>query len=370
MLKNHISEAITALQQSPKPVKAFVALDGYIDRIQKVVASTNAANERQYYHSLDAFGKQIQRTAGMSSQMEIVSEVIKLGGNAPIMAEALATLDIPNRCLGTFGATTIHSVFQVMHEDVHLVSIGDAATTNALEFDDGKLMLSEVAVFEQINWSYIKEKIGIDHLVKWCQEVDLIALVDWTNLPYSTSVWRGLLEEVIIPNQIEATVFFDLCDPKKKTDKQILEVLNLINAYGDQKNLNVVLGLNENEAIQVYACLKRAISKAVLHEDLAKKCQYIFDNMHLHSLVVHPIDSCYLVQQQQSFYLRGKLVEQPKISTGGGDNFNAGFCYGLLNDLSPEGKMLTAMATSGAYVQNGASPSKEVLIDYLKTFQN
>lgn len=165
---------------------------------------------------------------------------------------------------------------------------------------------------------------------------------------------------------MKAKVFFDLCDPKKKTDDQITEVLELIGDFGN--HTDAILGLNENEAIQIYECLKRVKADKQKHNNLAEKCQYIFDAMNIHSLLVHPIDGCYLIQQQQSIYLKGKVVAKPKISTGGGDNFNAGFCYGLLNGMSLEASMLTAMATSGAYVQYGESPSKETLIDYLKIF--
>jgi len=85
-------------------------------------------------------------------------------------------------------------------------------------------------------------------------------------------------------------------------------------------------------------------------------------------LLIHPIDSCYLFQDGNQFYLKGHVVAKPKITTGGGDNFNAGFCYGLLNSLSPEACMLTAMATSGAYVMYGESPTRASLINYIKTF--
>ncbi|MEM1326894.1 MAG: carbohydrate kinase family protein [Bacteroidota bacterium] len=366
-MEKYINEAIAALQADQKEIKVFVALDGYIDKIQKVVARTPASNEREYFHSLATFGQQIQQSAGRSSQMEIVSEVVKFGGNAPIMAEALAALGIPNYCIGTFGEAAIDSVFQAMHDDVELVSLGDAATTNALEFDDGKLMLSEVVAFKKIDWAFLKSKVGLDRLTKWIQEVDLIALVDWMNLPHATVIWNGILEEIIIPNQLKTPIFFDLCDPKKKTDEQILEVLQLISRYNEYTS--ATLGLNENEAIQIYDGLKRANGETQIQTELMDKCQYIFQAMNLDTLVVHPINGCYLIQRHQAIYVPGKVVTKPKISTGGGDNFNAGFCYGLLYDLSSEAAMLIGIATSGAYVQNGQSPSKDQLIDYLKTFR-
>lgn len=367
-MEKHIQEAIALLRTASKPINAFVALDGYIDKIQKVVAHTDASNQRYYFESLDAFGEQIQQAAGKSTQLEIVSEVIKLGGNAPIMAQALASLGIPNYCLGTFGDPIIDPLFQAMDDQVQLLSVGESATTNALEFDDGKLMLSELSVFEQIDWTYIKTKIGLARLVDICKDADLIALVDWTNLPHSTAIWRGVLHDIIIPYNLKTTVFFDLCDPKKKTDAQIVEVLDLISEFGQYTTTR--LGLNENEAVQVYHCLKRTKGNKQMNDDLMAQCQYIFEQMTIHSLIVHPIDGCYLIQENESIYLKGKLVAKPKISTGGGDNFNAGFCYGLLYGMSPKATMLTAMATSGAYVQHGESPSKKTLINHLKTFTN
>jgi sugar/nucleoside kinase (ribokinase family) len=66
----------------------------------------------------------------------------------------------------------------------------------------------------------------------------------------------------------------------------------------------------------------------------------------------------------------GRYVKEPRISTGGGDNFNAGFCLGLLIGLSMEESMITAMANSGAYVQNGKSPSMNDLITYITQWQS
>ena len=75
-------------------------------------------------------------------------------------------------------------------------------------------------------------------------------------------------------------------------------------------------------------------------------------------------------QRENHYHLSGQLIEQPQVSTGGGDNFNAGFCFGLLNDFSVEESMILAMATSGAYVQNGNSPDQKSLMKYLSDWQS
>ena len=64
-------------------------------------------------------------------------------------------------------------------------------------------------------------------------------------------------------------------------------------------------------------------------------------------------------------YAKGRIVENPLISTGGGDNFNAGFCLALMAGCYPEECMMMAMATSGAYVEQGKSPDLNDIENYL-----
>ncbi len=51
--------------------------------------------------------------------------------------------------------------------------------------------------------------------------------------------------------------------------------------------------------------------------------------------------------------------------TGGGDNFNAGFCYAQLNKLDLYQSLLVANAVSGYYVKTGISLNAEQLKDFL-----
>ena len=49
------------------------------------------------------------------------------------------------------------------------------------------------------------------------------------------------------------------------------------------------------------------------------------------------------------------FVSDPKISTGAGDNFNAGFCAAQLLELDLESSVILANAVSGYYVRTGTS---------------
>lgn len=59
-------------------------------------------------------------------------------------------------------------------------------------------------------------------------------------------------------------------------------------------------------------------------------------------------------------------IDDSLISTGGGDNFNAGFCLGLLMQLSLPDSLTVGMATSSYYVKYGKSPEIEDLIEYME----
>jgi sugar/nucleoside kinase (ribokinase family) len=61
----------------------------------------------------------------------------------------------------------------------------------------------------------------------------------------------------------------------------------------------------------------------------------------------------------------GPFCEKPRLTTGAGDNFNAGYVLGLLLGLEPEEALLTGMATSGFYVRNAKSPDFAELVGFI-----
>jgi hypothetical protein len=159
--------------------------------------------------------------------------------------------------------------------------------------------------------------------------------------------------------------FFDLADPSKKSDSQIEKVLAVIGAYRPYGQ--VTLGVNENEAHKLYEALQRQGKFSFMHNTLEERGQQVAAQLSIDRLLVHPIDRCYsFAPDQPPVCLPGRKVTQPKVATGGGDNFNAGFYFGELHGFTLEQSMLAAMATSGAYVQNGQSPDKNELKNYLK----
>ncbi|MCK5210962.1 MAG: hypothetical protein KAQ79_23190 [Cyclobacteriaceae bacterium] len=342
----------------------FVGLDGYIDFIQRAVKSQNEEGP-EYFATIEDFAQHIGKAAGKSAQIELVTQETKLGGNAPIMAHALGSLGFKTTCIGNFGKESIDHVFQDIHENVELLSVGNSATTNALEFHDGKIILSEVGPFKGLDWEYLKKEAGFETLTSKINLSSLVALVDWCNLPFSTNIWEGILNEIMpSANQSNRHFFFDIADPSRRSDKEIQEALEVIGGYNTFGK--VTLGLNENETEKLYSCLNR-INQTSEEESISliEKGNYIYKNINVWNLLIHPTDRAISINNSGVSEITGRFVKHPKISTGGGDNFNAGYCLGQLSGLDIESSMITGIANSGAYVQNGKSSSMTDLKEYL-----
>jgi sugar/nucleoside kinase (ribokinase family) len=84
-------------------------------------------------------------------------------------------------------------------------------------------------------------------------------------------------------------------------------------------------------------------------------------------VVIHPRRGAAAATEHHSAKFAGPFVQQPKISTGAGDHFNAGFCLGDVLGLSLEGSLCAGCATSGHYVRTAQSPTILQLADFIAT---
>jgi sugar/nucleoside kinase (ribokinase family) len=91
----------------------------------------------------------------------------------------------------------------------------------------------------------------------------------------------------------------------------------------------------------------------------------IFNAINLTSLAIHAVDHAFGISKTDRCILPGLFIKNPKVSTGGGDNFNCGFCFGQLLGRSIKQSLMLGNAMSSFYVKNGYSPSLEELLAYL-----
>ncbi len=358
---NELVQKLREESRSGISKRIFVGFDGFEDKIQRVVKSGDDDNV-QYFKTIDAFSASTAKAAGKSSQFQLLTTVQKLGGNAPIMAHSLACLGIDNTCMASLGYPDLRPVFKSLHKRVKAISVCDPGETNALEFNDGKLILSEMSAFKSFNWEALKKNPGNETISREFESSELIALVDWSNLAHCTNIWKGILDDILPSMKSKKKFFFDIADPGRKSAGEVKEVIEVISGYS--KFGDVILGINENEANKLFELLTGQEAEV---SDLEETGRLLYEEMDIFGLLIHPTNRALMITSDGTVIERGQVVKEPKISTGGGDNFNSGFCLGWILGLDKSDCLITGMATSGSYVREGESQNIEGIIRYLES---
>jgi sugar/nucleoside kinase (ribokinase family) len=354
-IRAQCAQKLLAQQDRAARLSAFVGLDGFVDEILHVVDKRENAEVYQRLTTIAQLATRLAAAAGKSTNIELVSQITKLGGNGPIMANALASFGLKVTYLGILGYPNLHPVFQDFAKRAEVHSIAEPGATDALEFEDGKIMIGKHASLKQVTWENIQARFGRDHFAGKFGGADLVGFVNWTMVPYMSQVWESILKE-ICPGMKgpRRALFFDLADPEKRTREDILHALDLIGRFEDY--FDVILGLNEKEAHEIGEVfgLKPA---GTAPEALTEFALLVAKRLKAGTLVIHPVSYAVAVSQGKAVMAEGPFTAKPLITTGAGDHFNSGFCLGRLLGLDNQMSLLTGVTTSGYYVRTAQSPS-------------
>ncbi|MCL5099085.1 MAG: carbohydrate kinase family protein, partial [Candidatus Omnitrophica bacterium] len=234
-------------------------------------------------------------------------------------------------------------------------AIAEAGHTDALEFDDGKIMFPKTVQLNEVTWANIQERFGRDRFIAKFSSANLIGFMNWTMLPYMSELWEALLSEVCLHlTGARRQIFFDLADPEKRPPKHLALAMELIVEF--EKFFDVILGVNEKEAFEIGDALGLGL-KDHSPEGLACLAGEINRRLSINTVLVHPVAFALTASKGDIQMVQGPFCAKPLISTGAGDHFNAGFCLGKLLGLDNTLSLLAGVATSGFYVRTGQSPA-------------
>jgi sugar/nucleoside kinase (ribokinase family) len=364
--RNECARQLKAAAERLGTMTAFVGLDGFVDEILHVVDKRQSAVQYIRLAKMDQWGERISAAAGRSTNIELVSQMTKLGGNGPIMANALANLGLKVSYLGLLGYPNLHPVFAEFAQRAEVHSIAEPGYTDAVEFEDGKVMLGKHQSLKQMTWDNIRKRFGLGAFAKRFGRADLVGFVNWTMLPHMSDVWAAIQKELC--PKLPATgrrriLFVDLADPEKRLPEDVQRALKLIVKFG--KHFDVVLGLNEKEAHEVAKAL--GIDTATATPDaLVDLGRAIQQRVPVQTLVIHPVSYALAIAADGVALTSGPVTTKPLITTGAGDHFNSGFCLGKLLGLDNLDSLLCGVSCSGFYVRTATSPTIPHLIKTLK----
>jgi sugar/nucleoside kinase (ribokinase family) len=369
MFRSRALQELRTGRTRPARRQALLGFDGFVDTIVAPVALRTAQGESfTPFATITEFGQRVLGAAGKSVNIEFYPRLEKLGGNGPIMANALLAQGAAVTYIGALGQDVIHPVFASLAERARVISLCAPAHTTAVEFTDGKLMLGTMRSLDEITPEKIAAVMGAEAYRAAVDAADLVAPLNWTMIPNLTAVLADLVDNILprVAAKPGRIFFFDLCDPEKRSRADLLEALAVMARF--EKYGRVTLGLNLKEAQQVHA----ALAFAPAPEDeagLRRVAMEIRERLNLATVVVHPKESAACATRDGDWCVPGPYTTQPLISTGAGDHFNAGFATGQLLGLSPESCLVLGVSTSGHYVRTAQSPGLDDLEKFLSTWR-
>lgn len=362
-MKDIITALIHQLQQTEPTLqhkKVVTGFDGFIDAIVRVIKTKNDAQQPDYFSSTAELGNYITEKSGSSFGLELAPLQEKIGGNMPITSLALQKLGVNVTCIGALGYPAINPLFKELTTQCECYSLAEPGTATALEFDDGKIILSQMKQLNELNWDFIKTTIGIDKLISIYNESDAYAILNWSEIAAATNIWHGLVKDVLPHcSKKNNMAFFDLCDCSQRSSKDIKEMLSLLDAFS--KHCKVILSLNKNESRRIYEVLFNEAYNGYL-EDIGTHIQKA---LQLEILILHTAAFSIGFTKDNNYKADTFFIEQPILLTGAGDNFNAGFITASLLDLSLHHRLVFANAVASLYMRNGNSTQIQQVINFL-----
>ncbi|MEZ6164506.1 MAG: hypothetical protein R3B67_08735 [Phycisphaerales bacterium] len=258
-LAQRAADALEAIcPETTRTLRSLVGFDGFVDSIIHVVDQRHSMQHDDYkrIRTIPEFAARCGAAANRSANIELVVTDTRYGGNGPLLSSALGSLGSPVVYVGAVATeddwTKVDPIYQPFVDKCEkVVPLCPPGRTDALEFDDGKIMLGKPESVQLATWDRIKEVVGLEQLIAMIDEVKLISVVNWTLVGGVEGIWDGLCADVF-PKLSKANnrrIFIDLSDPAKRTDEDIVRAMGKIQQL--QQHMPVTLGLNLAESGRV-----------------------------------------------------------------------------------------------------------------------
>jgi sugar/nucleoside kinase (ribokinase family) len=335
-----------------KRFRVAAGFDGFIDLLVRPVRQIRR-DGAEYFNTIAQFGNYLSEKANLSCSLDLSRITERAGGNTPLLAAALSALGIECDCIGAFGWPEPNRRFNALGEHVRFTSVAGPGQCTSLEFEDGKVMLACNDTVDELDYDLLKWRTGTGRLTAWVDGADAVAICNWSEMKNSTSIWKGLLEEVFpkTASGRNKPLLVDISDCSRRDERDIREMLDLMKDFS--LYFRVIFSLNYNEARMICRALDCPSGT------IAGTAEQVHVRSGVSLTALHLSDGAYMVDSRGGRFLPGNHIEQPVLSTGGGDNFNAGLLWGLLLGLSNTDAIHMANTVGSMYVSKGESPTAD-----------
>ena len=345
----------------------MAGFDGFVDTILHVVSERHSPAEYTRLLTLEEFAQRVlAASGGRNMNIEMVTRLTKIGGNGPILSYALAHFGIQASYIGSLGWPKLHPVFDDFAKRIKTYSIGEPGYSDAIEFIDGKLVCGKQQSVSDISWQSILNALSLDELSTLVKQAGLIAFLNWGIVFSMTEIMNEFLHH--IGNHLAGPrkpLFIDTTDPAKRSEADILGLVEVLPRLAHK--FEVHLGFNLRESTFIARALGLAEPAANSPLDVLAYSKELRERLRIDGVVIHWSRYAAGTDANSGACVEAQFTGSPKITTGAGDHFNAGFCLGRLLRGDMDTNIRLGIATSGYYVRQAHSPTVPELIEFVKT---
>lgn len=348
---------LNLLRRGARGGALFTGFDGAVDRLYRVIGRRTDAGPIPM-HTIGELAERIASAAGRSTNIERIPLQTRAGGNAVLCALAFRALGGTATVAANLGQP-IHPVFAdlVKENSCRTHSIGPPNETDAFEFSDGKILITNSQPLESMDHGTIAASLPPGGLAGLWQGQDAVALMNWTMLPKGTQLFQKILHDVLPQTGQGTAFFFDISDPVRRMDDDICQLLDLLAEFSQLRPTFLSLNGKEMERMASLVggldCRDREATLRVLHSRWPLEW------------LLHRYDGADSFGKNGWITAEGFFTPTPTASTGGGDTFNGGFLFAHCHGLGRSSCLFLGNALAGSYVRLGRLPSRGELIQFL-----
>jgi hypothetical protein len=343
--------------------KILLGCDGFVDETYEIVEVRRSQSDFTAMKNLKQFGELLVERADGGVGLELVPKRRCEGGFAINTGRVAAFLGLKPSLPGLYGNQSIDPAYHEFEENCNLLSLGDPALTIALEFSDGKVLMSNLEAVSNLSWEQFKTHFGDEKLKEMFTGVDILGLGYWSLTADFDGIFQGFMDqyETLAPPR---RMFFDFADIKKKSSESFIKSLELIKSYNSK--IPMTFSLNEHEVLEL--CSRAGVERPELTPAaIASALTIVREKIGFDELVVHTPEfaaassaaegEAYAIQDRQSDVIR---------LAGAGDSFNGGFLCASLGDLPLKERLVVANAVTAFFVPHATGPTKEELLTQIE----
>lgn len=343
--------------------KILLGCDGFVDETYEVVEERKSPSNFTAMKHLRMFGELLVERADGGVGVELVPKRRCEGGFGVNTARLAGVLGLKPVLPGLYGKNEIDPAFAEFEDSCRLHSLGDPALTIALEFNDGKVLMSNLEAVSKLSWEDFERFFGPDKLREMFSGVDILGLGYWSLTADFDNLFKGFMkqyETLKAPRRM----FFDFADIKKKSSESFMTSLQLIASFNDK--IPMTLSLNEHEVFELFKRVGVECgdpSPASVAAALTEARQTVgFDELVVHTPEFAAASS---VADGEAHALQERQTEVVR-SAGAGDSFNGGYICASLADIPIKERLVIANAATAYFVTHAAAPTREALVEQIE----